>query len=60
MDMSSIQEHMLKEKLKNMVDNAQYFSAEMKHELKIMIDTSSSPEDLLQTVLLYFSALKWL
>lgn len=59
MDVKSIQEHMCKEKLKNMVDSAQNFNEEMKYQLKAIIDTSPSPEDLLQTVLLYFSALKW-
>ena len=54
MDVKSIQEHMCKEKLKNMVDSAQNFNEEMKRELKTIIDTSPSPEDLLQTLLLFF------
>lgn len=55
MDLNSIIEHQSKEILKNMVDNTQGYTEKMKCDLKGIIDTSRSPEELFQAVLLYFS-----
>ena len=58
-DMNRLIEHQSKEILKNMVDNTQGFTENMRYDLKGIIDMSRSPEELVQTVLLYFSAFKW-
>lgn len=59
MDMNSMIGHQNKEILKHMVENTQGYTEKMKCDLKGIIDTSKSPEELFQAVLLYFSGLKW-
>ena len=58
MDMDNIHENEFIEMLKKLVDDSPNYTKQIKHDLKVIINTSKTPEDLCETVLLYFSTLK--
>lgn len=57
MDINGIIEHQSKEILKKMVDDTQGYTAQIKYDLKNIIDVSQSLEALVQAWLLYFATL---
>lgn len=59
MDLNNIDEHEFKEMLKKQVDNSPNYTEQIKYDLKAIINTSKTPEDLCEAALLYFSALKY-
>lgn len=60
MELNSVDEHKFKEMLKKLVDDSPNYTEQIKYDLKAIINTSKTPEDLSEAALLYFSALKWM
>ena len=51
-------EHILKETLKQIVDNSPNYSDRIKTELKAIIDTGKSPEEICIATLTYLASLR--
>lgn len=60
MELDNVDEHNFKEMLKKLVDDSPNYTEQIKYDLKAIINTSKTPEDLCEAALLYFTALKWM
>lgn len=54
-----LQEHTFKEILKHIVDNSPNYTERMRFDLKAIIDTAKSQEELAQAILAYFATFRW-
>lgn len=59
MNDNEAKEHITKETLKKIVDGSNRWSEQVKVNVKAIIDSSKSPEEILQGVLLYLASLNW-
>lgn len=59
MNGNEAKKHITKEALKKIVDGSNRWSEQVKVNVKAIIDSSSSPEEILQGVLLYLASLNW-
>ena len=48
-------EHFAKERLKQTIDNNYNFTEKQKHELKLIVDSGRTPEDVIKGILAYFA-----
>lgn len=55
----NLQEHIYKEALKQIVDSSPNYSDRIKSDVKAIIDTGKSPEEICKATLTYFAAIKW-
>ena len=54
-----LQEHIYKETLKQIVDSSPNYSDKIKSDVKAIIDSGKSPEEICKATLTYFSAIRW-
>lgn len=57
MNQKKIQEHLTKEALKRIVDNSPNYTEQIKQDLKNIIDAGNTPEEIAETILMYFAFL---
>lgn len=50
-----LREHLAKERLNQIINNNYNFTEQQKHELKLIVDSGKTPEDVLKGILTYFS-----
>lgn len=55
-----MEEHVYKEMIKKIIDNGPNYTEQIKHDLKKIVDTGNSAEEILFFVELYFSAMNWM
>lgn len=55
MDQEKMNEHIIKETLKRIVDNSPNYNDNVKRDIKAIIDMGKSPEEILEAVLSYFA-----
>lgn len=59
MNQEKMNEHIVKETLKRIVDNSPNYTDRIKQDLKNIIDTGKSPEEILEATFIYFSAMRF-
>ena len=59
MNQDKLNEHMAKEAMKHIVDDSPNYTNQMKQDLKSIIDSGRSPEEICKAMLSYFATLQF-
>lgn len=55
MDNKEIKEHFCKEYVKTVIDNNHNYTEKQKHDLKLIVDSGKTPNEIIERMLIYFA-----